>query len=274
MPIWVYPNLNDTLPAAPDGHRNTKWQGGAPYTDSDGIRRRDTSCYEPSTGGVSVKTGDYTLVAADCGKFIVLDSASPHTFRLPNPVPFPEWTAALICRGAGALSVDANGLLLDGVGTSPVPTLTTGQGILVQTDGSNYASFAGKDNGGAPGAGRPYPITFYAPGQYTNSELIVAIPITENVTIPANFSDGTHLPTGKCDGNPAATATWTLKKLHSGVLTTVGTVSWSTSGVPTFATTSGAAQSFVDGDELQVINQAVADASFAGGRIGFRASAT
>jgi len=270
---WVYPNLNDSDPAPPAGHSNTKWQHGDPYTGSDGVRRRNVSCYEPATGGVSVKTGDYTLQASDCGKFIVLDSATSHTFTLPNPVPFPEWTAALICRGAGTLSVDANGLLLDGVGTSPVPTLTTGQGILVQTDGANYSSFAGKGSGTGGAVGRPYPIAFYAPGQYTNSELIVAIPITENVTIPANFSDGTHLPTGKCDANPAATATWTLKKLHSGVLTTIGTVSWSTSGVPTFATTSGAAQSFVDGDEMQVINQAVADASFAGGRIGFRGSA-
>jgi hypothetical protein len=151
--FWILPNLNDTTPPAPDGRRNTKWQHGDPYTDTDGIRRRDTSSYEPATGGVSVKTGDYTLVAADCGKFIVLDSASPHTFILPNPVPFPEWTAALICRGAGTLSVDANGLLLDGVGTSPVPTLTAGQGILVQTDGSNYASFAGKGSG-VGGAGQ------------------------------------------------------------------------------------------------------------------------
>jgi hypothetical protein len=149
MPIWVLPNLSDTTPAAPDGRRNTKWQHGAPYTDTDGIRRRDTSCYEPSTGGVSVKTGDYTLTAADCGKFIVLDSASPHTFILPNPVPFPEWTAALICRGAGALAVDANGLLLDGAATSPVPTLTTRQGILVQTDGADYSSFVGSEGRGA-----------------------------------------------------------------------------------------------------------------------------
>src|SRR5450759_3724622 len=120
MPTWILPNLSSTTPAAPAGHRNAKWQAGDPYTDGQGVRRRDTSCNEPATGGVSVKTGDYTLVAADCGKFIVLDSASPHTFILSKPVPFPEWAAALICRGSGTLYVDANGLLLDGAATSPL----------------------------------------------------------------------------------------------------------------------------------------------------------
>ena len=176
-------------------------------------------------------------------------------------------------RSRDTLSVDANGLLLDGAGTSPVPTLTTGQGILVQTDGSDYSSFAGKGSGGGGGTGRPFPIKFYAPGQYTNAELIIRIEFEEAITIPADFTDGTHTPTGRCDGNPAATATWTVKKLSGGVLTTIGTISWSTSGVPTFATTGGTSQSLAIGDELQFINQASADASFAGGSIGFLATA-
>lgn len=249
------------------------WRNDIPRSAPDGPGD-DFSFQHPATGGVSVKTGDYTLQASDCGKFIVLDSPSPHTFTLPNPVPFPEWTAALICRGAGTLSVDANGLLLDGTGTSPVPTLTTGQGILVQTDGADYSSFAGKGTGGGGGGGsRPFSIKFYAPGQYANAELIIRIEMEEAITIPANFTDGTHTPTGRCDGNPAATATWTVKKLSGGVLTSIGTISWSTSGVPTFATTGGTSQSLAIGDELQFVNQAVADASFAGGSIGFLATA-
>jgi hypothetical protein len=47
---WILPNLNDTTPAAPDGYSNGKWQVGDPYTDDQGLRRRDTSVYFPSNG--------------------------------------------------------------------------------------------------------------------------------------------------------------------------------------------------------------------------------
>jgi hypothetical protein len=50
MPSWILPNLNDTTPAAPAGHSNGKWQVGDPYTDGQGIRRRDTSVYFPDSG--------------------------------------------------------------------------------------------------------------------------------------------------------------------------------------------------------------------------------
>ena len=86
MPTWVLPNLSDTTPAAPDGHSNGKWQDGAPYTGSDGMRRRDTSVYKPNTGGVSVKTGDYTLVAADCGNSSCSTAPrrTPSSFQIPS----------------------------------------------------------------------------------------------------------------------------------------------------------------------------------------------
>ena len=149
----IFTNLNDSNPPAPAGGHNSKWQVGEPYVDSHDRIVRDASCYEPATGGVSVKTGDYELSATDCGKFIILDDPSPATFTLPNPVPFPEWTAVLICLGSGTLSVDASGLLLDGAGGSPLLTLQEGQGIAIQTDGLDYFSFAGKgqtsDSGGS-----------------------------------------------------------------------------------------------------------------------------
>jgi hypothetical protein len=256
MPTWVYPNLNDVLPAAPAGQRNAKWQHGDPYTDSQGRRVRDVSCNEPATGGVSVKTGDYTLQASDCGKFIVLDSASPHTFILPNPVPFPEWTAALICRGAGTLSVDANGLLLDGVGTSPVPTLTTGQGILVQTDGADYSSFAGK---GAGGGGDVDVITRYLspffPGTPSNSQLMVQVQLPGvSVAFPMNFSGGG----GTTEFPPTGTVTLVIAFLNSSrVVQASGSVTISPAGAFTYSLS--APYVSAPFDILTITNQVSAD---------------
>ena len=114
--------------------------------------------------------------------------------------------------------------------------------------------------------GGGFPWGFYVPGAYSANQLIAAYRFTRPVTFPADWSDGTHLPNGGCTGNPTATATWTIKKVSGGVTTTVGTWTWSTSGVPTFATAGGTSQSFAIGDEIQVVNQATPDATFAGGR--------
>src|SRR5450631_1411139 len=76
--------LNDTTPAAPSGYQNAKWQ-------ADSSSPRDVSAYFPVSGGVLVKTTDYTAVAADCGKLIVFNSSSPHTLTLPAAAPFAQW---------------------------------------------------------------------------------------------------------------------------------------------------------------------------------------
>jgi len=148
MAIWT--NLNDTTPAAPAGKRNTKWQVTATYIDAQGRTVRDASSNEPSTGLCNDQTAGYVLQASDCGKMVIHVSSSAHTFTLPNPPPFADWTAYLINRGSGLLSVDANGLLLDGAATSPLLVLNPGEGILVHVDGANYSSWAG---GGGAGGG-------------------------------------------------------------------------------------------------------------------------
>ena len=66
--------------------------------------------------------------------------------------------------------------------------------------------------------------------------------------------------------NPASTFTFTVKKrTAAGVLTTVGTITVTSGGVITFAT-SGTTVSFAVGDQIQVIAQntveTIANASF------------
>jgi hypothetical protein len=81
------------------------------------------------------------------------------------------------------------------------------------------------------------------------------------VNFAANWGvGGTIPPAGGVDGNPAATATITVKKNS----VTVGTISISTGGALTFATSSGATVSLAAGDVLQFYNQAVADGSLSG----------
>ena len=62
--------------------------------------------------------------------------------------------------------------------------------------------------------------------------------------------------TGHCGGNPTSTAVYTVYKNAS----SIGTVTIATSGGFTFATTAGAAQSFVAGDTLSILTPA-ADAT-------------
>lgn len=82
MPIWIYPNLNDTLPAAPDGYRNTKWQHGDPYTDSHGRRVRDVSCYEPDCMAIYAQTPAFALSQPD-GSHLAMVQVSE---QFPGPL--------------------------------------------------------------------------------------------------------------------------------------------------------------------------------------------
>jgi hypothetical protein len=72
--------------------------------------------------------------------------------------------------------------------------------------------------------------------------LLLAYKVERALTLPANMA-GSY---GRLTANPAATAVYTLKKNGS----SVGTISVSTGGAFTFATTGGTSQSFAAGDEF------------------------
>lgn len=124
------PLFNSTTPAAPSGYQNTKWQtdGGQP------IQQITTNV--PGTGQVEVKTGSYSILIGDCGVLIVYNSASAGTFTLPSPPPFNRWLVLIQNIGTGALTLSPNGLNLDNSSSSL--TIGKNQGVVVQTDGTNY----------------------------------------------------------------------------------------------------------------------------------------
>ena len=167
-------NLNDTTPAPPSGLANVKWQGDsstprdvsaylpnmvgdsgsggsagavpgpAAGTAAAGkfLKADGTWAVPPGTAsgglssGVSVKTGDYTAVAGDSGKLLVMNSGSSHTITLPSSPPSSTWVIAVQNVGAGTLTVSRASLTIDTVASDL--TVPTGQGTLIWCDGSNY----------------------------------------------------------------------------------------------------------------------------------------
>lgn len=153
-------NLNGTDPAPPSGYQDARWQKGP----SSGIDPQylmpiyPVSCYTPNTGGVSIKTANYTATIADMGTRIVFNSSSAVTLTLPNPIPNnaltppsveTRWNIQVTNIGAGALTIDRNGLTIDG-GTSNI-TLGQFQSVAIDTDGTNF--FSGRGLGSGSGGG-------------------------------------------------------------------------------------------------------------------------
>src|SRR5580704_4234604 len=148
------PVLNGATPAPPSGYQNARWQQGASLGNDPtyGVPRIPDSCYVPSTGGVSVKTANYTATIADMGTLLSFNSASAVTLTLPNPIPLnalstptteTRWNISAQNIGVGALTISPNGLDLDGSASSLV--LTQNAGVLIYTDGTNY--FTERGNG-------------------------------------------------------------------------------------------------------------------------------
>jgi hypothetical protein len=131
--------FSPSTPAAPSGFQNA-----VPQSDN-GVPFQDVSNYVPNTGGAAVKTTSYTAVAGDCGKIISFNSASALTLNLPATIPFGQWTLQVQNIGAGTLTVNRNGLNIDGAATNL--TLSQGSGATIQTDGTNYFTVRGSGGG-------------------------------------------------------------------------------------------------------------------------------
>jgi hypothetical protein len=237
-------------------------------------------------GGAASKTASYAAIAGDNSKILSFNSASPTTLTLRSPPPSATWNIEVQNIGSGVLTVSPNGLTLDG--SSASVTLSQTQGLYVSTDGSNYFTERGlgtvsqlttlgdilafstvpaRQGVGANGtclqadstqstgikwALQPYDVTFAYPGAPPNATVLQLICFRLAVAMSGNFAGST----GHCGGNPTSTAVYTVYKNAS----PIGTVTIATSGGFTFATTSGAAQSFVAGDTLSILTPA-ADAT-------------
>ena len=93
-------------------------------------------------------------------------------------------------------------------------------------------------------------ISFFCPVTPDASEVLLHYPIVENMTIPDDFTASV----GHTLDNPAATFTMDVQKNGS----SIGTISVSTGGVFTFATT-GTSVSLVSGDRVTVVAPATPD---------------
>lgn len=201
--------------------------------------------------GVNVQTGDYSLAAGDNGKDVILNSSAAHTFTLPNPPTSSTWAVFIENIGTGILTVSRNTLNIDGAASNL--TLGQNQGVIIFTDGSNYFT----ERGMTPT--QPYDVWF-SPNVVMGSGVDYRIgKFTRTVTFPANFAGSQ----GYAAVNPATTQTLTVNKNGSGI----GTITITSAGVFTFATTGGVAVTYNgpttstsnDGDRISISNQVSAD---------------
>ncbi len=106
------------------------------YITTDGTNYYTERGLNPSGGGVSVKTADYTAVGTDLGTLLVMNSASAHTITLPAAPPSALWFVDIQNIGAGTLTVARNSLTIDGAAANL--NQPTGTGVRIFTDGTNY----------------------------------------------------------------------------------------------------------------------------------------
>ena len=92
-------------------------------------------------GTTSLKTSDYTFVAADSGKSFVFNSANPINCYLPSAIPNANFVVSIANIGNGPLTVFTSGKNLDG-STTPL-VIPIGMAMVVTTDNSNYLTDKG-----------------------------------------------------------------------------------------------------------------------------------
>ena len=108
--------------------------------------------------------------------------------------------------------------------------------------------------GGAGGS--PYDIVASYIGRPTAGAKVLILTFTRTVTFAANLAGSR----GSLDITPSSSAVYTVQKNG----TAIGTVTISTGGVFTFATSGGAAQSFATGDRMTIIAPSPQDSSLSG----------
>jgi hypothetical protein len=124
--------------------------------------------------------------------------------------------------------------------------------IVVLPAGGGSSTGGGGSTGGSLTA-KPL-VSFYL-GMPTAGQILLAFKVNVPTTLPANMAGAE----GRLTANPTATAVYNIQQNG----TTVGTISISTAGAFTFATTGGAAIQFNTGDEFKLLAPGPADATLA-----------
>ena len=93
--------------------------------------------------GVNAQTGTtYTILASDRSKLLTLKNAASVAVALPNAgAAFPAgWICLISNLGLGLVTITPTTAQIDGAATL---TLTTNQGVIVTSDGTNYFTVRG-----------------------------------------------------------------------------------------------------------------------------------
>jgi hypothetical protein len=147
-------------------------------------------------------TATYTLIAGDRGKLVYLDYlGGTQTLTLPSPATagFGNGWWCFIENAGGTATLDPGAALLDGAATL---TLTTGQGVLLATDGATWYTSRGMGSGGGGSLPDPVTVPHGGTGDTTLTDHGVLIGQgTAAVAVTAAATDGEIL-TGVTGGNP------------------------------------------------------------------------
>lgn len=170
-------------------------------------------------------------------------------------------TAAAANTNDGLTGTLDNPLTPDAAGRCPDIWAPNGYVYTVEHTPTGESAITHNDIGIA---GDPAPPTQYLPvsrsvqAVLTDNQRVISWNVPFYLTLAAGLNDGIYPSIFTINTNPTATLTLTLKKNS----TTIGTIAFSTSGVPTVTFTSQV--DFVPTDKFYVLGQASADATGAG----------
>lgn len=105
----------------------------------------------PIIGRVNRQVNSYSAQCSDSGALVTFNSASNVSLMLPNPVCSSAWVITTENVGTGTLTVNPNTLNLDDASSNL--SLSTGQGVMVYTNGSGYYTMRGLAGSGGGGTG-------------------------------------------------------------------------------------------------------------------------
>ena len=134
-------------------------------------------------GGVAVsKVASYATSGTDVGELLTFNCSSACTLTLPNSgalmiPPYQQWWIDVQNRGTAALSIDPNGLSIDGSST-PI-TIGQNQGLRIETDNVNYFTQRGVGSG----------VTFETNGTSNSSQTLLNLKSGTGISV-TNTSGG------------------------------------------------------------------------------------